>query len=197
MGHSCRGWDNGECEGTPYCPPRCPRYVDGDGDAYVLRPYRPSDRSSLVDMYLQMDTDSRTLGLPPVTERRIQDWLDGLTRDGWSLVANRDDRIVGHVGVTPASESEPHLVVFVHQDWRNRGIGSQLLRQMIAYADEWGHDGLALTVTGDNRRAIAIYDNLGFDVVGRLRTEIEMSLSLDEPIADRVKRPPIAWGDEE
>jgi RimJ/RimL family protein N-acetyltransferase len=147
-------------------------------------------------MYLRIDADARTLGLPPVTEHRINDWLDGLTRDGWSLLARHDGAIIGHVGVTPADDPEPHLVVFLDQEFRNRGIGSELLRQMIAYAGEWGHDALALRVTGDNRRAIDVYDNLGFDVVDRLGAELEMSLSLGDPIIARAKRPPIEWDDQ-
>jgi GNAT superfamily N-acetyltransferase len=131
-----------------------------------------------------------------VTEHRINDWLDGLTRDGWSIVARYDDEIVGHVGVTPADEARPHLVVFVDGEFRNRGIGSELLRQMIAYADEWGHDALALRVTGDNRRAISVYDNLGFDVVDRMGTELDMTLSLAHPITARAKRPPSEWDDQ-
>lgn len=193
---SCDGWDSENCRGTRHCPPRCPRFVDSEGTALVIRQYRPTDREALVAMYEDLDPQSRTMGLPPSTQRRLDRWLDSLTIDGWSLVAETDDDIVGHVGVTAADAEDPHFVVFVHQAYRNRGIGSELLRQTIAYADEWGHRMLMLTVSTDNDRAVALYDNLGFDVRERTRSQLEMQLSLDLPISDSVKRPPAERGTE-
>lgn len=33
---SCPVWHPGDCEGTPHCPPRCPRYVAHDGTAVTV-----------------------------------------------------------------------------------------------------------------------------------------------------------------
>jgi len=194
MGHerewACTGWDNSECVGTPFCPPRCPRFRDRDSVQGIVRPHKAADTAELVEMYLDLDPADRTMGLPPATESRLRTWLDRFIDDGWSLVAETESSIVGHTGVTPEDASEPHLVVFVANDARGRGIGSELLRHLIAHAADSGHDALTLTVAADNDAAVTVYDNLGFDVVEQMRGEFEMRLSLAEPVAERVQRPP-------
>jgi GNAT superfamily N-acetyltransferase len=187
---ACSGWDNSECVGTPVCPPRCPRFSDRESVQGIVRPHDAADTDELVEMYLALDPADRTMGLPPATESRLRDWLDRFIDDGWSLVAETGSSIVGHTGVTPEDASEPHLVVFVADDARGRGIGSELLRHLVAHAADSGHDALTLTVAADNDPAVTVYDNLGFDVVEQMRGELEMRLSLSEPVVNRAQRPP-------
>jgi ribosomal protein S18 acetylase RimI-like enzyme len=137
-----------------------------------------------------MAGEASTLGLPPKTPARRDDWLATLTENGLNLVAVAEDRVLGHVAAVPVDDENPELVVFVHPEMRGRGVGTELLKQVVAYADERGAESLRLTVASGNRRAIHVYDNLGFDVAERLERELEMRLALDEPVAARVKRPP-------
>lgn len=187
---ACDGWDSSQCVGTPYCPPRCPRFTDRDSSTVLVRPHQPDDLEELVEMYLDFDPADRTMGLPPATETQLRGWLDRFVDDGWSLVAEVDSTVVGHAGVTPGDAVAPHLVVFVADEAQGRGIGSELIRQLVAYAAERGHETLVLTVEAGNDAAITVYDNVGFDVVERLGGELEMHLSLDAPIAEAVRRPP-------
>lgn len=187
---ACDGWDSSECEGTPYCPPRCPRFTDRESDAALVRPHQSTDTDGLVEMYLDLDPADRTMGLPPVTEDELRQWLGRFTDDGWSLVARADGAVVGHTGVTPGDAAAPHLVVFVADDAQGRGIGSELIRQLVAHAADRGHEALTLTVNAGNDAAITVYDNVGFDTIEHLGGQLEMQLSLDAPIADRVRRPP-------
>ncbi|KOX95452.1 MULTISPECIES: GNAT family N-acetyltransferase [Halorubrum] len=187
---ACDGWDSSRCEGTPYCPPRCPRFTDRESATALVRPHQPADVDALVEMYLDLGPDARTMGLPPVTESKLRRWLGRFTDDGWSLVAESDDTVVGHTGVTPDNAPAPHLIVFVADEAQGRGIGSELIRQLVAHAADRGHEALSLTVAADNHAAVTVYDNVGFDVIEQLGGELEMRLSLDDPIADRVRRPP-------
>ena len=190
-GVACDGWDYSGCEGTKYCPPRCPRFVDGDGTALLVRPYESDHRDALVQMYEEIDADSRTLGLPPESREGIEDWLDHLTSNGWNLVALAGDDVIGHIAAAPLDDEEPHIVVFVHHAYQNRGLGIELIRQLIAHADDRDHGALVLTVAAENERARTVYDNIGFDVSDRLATEITMRLAIEEPIAKRVRLPPV------
>lgn len=70
------------------------------------------------------------------------------------------------------------------------GIGIELIRQLIAHADDRDHGALILTVAAENERVRAVYNNIGFDVTERLATEITMRLSIEEPIAKQVQLPP-------
>ncbi len=195
-GASCSAWDNSRCEGTAYCQPRCPRVFDDDGRAYVVRPVADGDREPLLDMYDAMDLASTTLGLPPRTRERTERWLDGLAGDGLDLLAISGDRVLGHVAAAPVSADDRELVVFVHPDERGRSVGTELLKQLVAYADADGCESLVLTVDSDNERAVHVYDNLGFDVAERLRRELTMTLDLDAAIAERVQAPPAERADD-
>lgn len=193
----CTYWDPSACEGTIGCPPRCPRAIDERGVPYLVRPYRADDFESLVAMYEEFDESATTMGLPPYTCPRIESWLEELTSEGWNLIALVDDRVVGHVAVTPADDHDPEFVVFVDADFQDRGIGSELLKQLVAYADDRDHDALSLDVSVDNRRAITVYENVGFETIDRTSLNRTMRLPLDRPIADRVQRPPAERLEEE
>jgi GNAT superfamily N-acetyltransferase len=56
--------------------------------------------------------------------------------------------------------------VFVREDARNRGIGSELLVALIDAADERGYAQLLLTPSSD---AQSFFRRLGFDDAGLLR----------------------------
>lgn len=186
---ACSFWDNAACTGTPYCPPRCPRFVDREEVPLVISPYE-DDFEALVAMYEDIDGDNRTVGLPPLGRENIAEWLDSLTADGWNLLARDGDRVVGHVGVAPADAEDPQFVIFVHDDYQRRGLGTELVRHAVAYAEDRGHDALRLNVAKENRDAIDVYRNVDFEVIEEGTLEVDMELSLDEPVAEAVQRPP-------
>ncbi|AGB36598.1 GNAT family N-acetyltransferase [Natronococcus occultus] len=188
----CTAWDNSECRGTPYCPPRCPRFESKTGAALLVRSYEAGDFDPLVRMYDEFDQYSRSMGLPPNGVSKIESWLDQLTSTGWNLVAFDGDRAIGHVAVVP-SESVDHrwkFLIYVHQEYQNEGVGSEMLKQLVAYADEKDGNELALEVSTGNKRAITVYKNIGFEVVERGLSELSMSLELQSPLAERLQRPP-------
>jgi RimJ/RimL family protein N-acetyltransferase len=189
-GATCSAWDNSECGGTPYCPPRCPRFEGKDGTPYVARPFREGDRSALVSMYADLDRFSRANGLPPINVPQIESWLDRLLENGWNLVVVDGSEVVGHVAAVPVDSAAPEFVIFVHQDHQNNAVGTELVKQLIAYADERDHEGLTLEVSTGNERAITVYENVGFEVTKEKLSEIEMELDLDGPLAERLQRPP-------
>ena len=188
--NACSGWDNSECEGTPHCPPRCPRYVDDEGTPVVIRPYEPDDREALLEMYDAIE-DS-TMGLPPERREDRERWIDRLASDGWNLIATVGDRVVGHVAVVPADAADPEFVVFVRPGFRDRGIGTELLEHVVAYAGDRDHDELNLNVSKGRRRAITVYEKLGFDVTEVQQMNLEMRLPLEEPLVTAAQRPPAA-----
>lgn len=192
---ACDGWNNADCVGTEHCPPRCPRFFDGAGVPLVIRPFEPGDMTALVEMYAAIDDESRTMGLPPTDRAGIEAWLSRLTESGWNLIAFDGDRAVGHVGVAPAGARAPEFVIFVHQAYQGRGLGTELVKQTVAYAADDGYETLTLSVSKGNRRAIQVYRNVGFESAEdplAPGVELEMRLPLSAPIADLVRLPPAA-----
>lgn len=187
-GGAKRYWDNGQCTGSPYCQPRCPRYIDKEGTPVTIRPYQDHDHEQLVEMYVNLDPVHRTMGIPPTRREQIEEWVSGLATKDVNLVALAHNRIIGHTVV--ASTDDPEFVVFVHQAYHDRGVGTELTKQAIAYAATKGFDTIYLTVEAANRRAIHVYKKLGFEFTDDRRPELEMELELGKQIAKTVQQVP-------
>ena len=189
---ACSGWRADQCEGTPLCPPRCPRFVDRDGRSYVIRPLTDDSVDAAVEMYRDYPEEHRSMGLPPTTEREIRDWLWRLHERGTNLLVWDGDRVVGHCGFAPDDGVEPEFVVYVDPAYHGRGLGSELTRQAVAYAADAGHRALVLHVDERNQTAVAVYRKHGFVVENRSGTELRMRLPLDGPTARETRLAPAA-----
>jgi len=192
--NACGGWNVDGCEGTPFCPPRCPRFVGKHGTAFLIRQLPVSEDlpDALVEMYREYPREHRSMGVPPTTEKQIRRWLATLHDRGTTLLAWDGDRVVGHTGFAPADGDEPEFLVYVDPEYHGRGLGTELTRQAIAYAAAAGHRALRLNVDRDNHVAVAVYRKLGFETVDRTAVELEMRLPLDGPTAAESQLAPAA-----
>ena len=167
-GERCGGWDNSACSGTPYCPPRCPRFVDKLGTALLVLPAEDArlDADALVDLY-DCGPEGHTLSYPPYRTRgALRDWLVELMDRARSFVALDGGRPVGHALFAPEADDEPEFAVFVDVDHRGRGIAGELLRHCIVHAAADGHDALVMHVQENNGAMLALATTHGFSVVG-------------------------------
>ncbi|WP_280535368.1 GNAT family N-acetyltransferase [Halopenitus sp. POP-27] len=187
---ACSYWAPDDCEGTPHCPPRCPRFVDKHGTPWTIREATESDRNGLREMYGTFTSAERAQGLPPVNDRQIETWLDRLFDRGLNVVAVGPDGIAGHAVYTPTYVADPELAVFVGPAYHGRGLGTELCKQIIALGAANGREAIELTVEPSNSVACGIYRRLGFEVVERKAREIEMRLPLSTATAIEVQHPP-------
>jgi RimJ/RimL family protein N-acetyltransferase len=119
------------------------------------------------------------LGLPPLTRQAIENWVDYLASNGFAIVAEHEDRIVGHLVIVPTEDNKVDLTIFIHQDFQNRGMGQEMMRLIIDYCRRAGFDGIMLVTERTNSRAIHVYKKLGFKVVAPYY-EYDMYLPLKE-----------------
>jgi len=196
----CAYWNVSECEGTRHCPPRCPRFVDREGVPWVVRPARSEDRDALVAMYDDFTADQVAQGLPPRTRQRIDEWVGDLLAEGCNFVVVGDDGPVGHALYTPTDDEVPEFAVFVHQEYQDRGIGTEVSKHVLATAAAADRDALTLVVKPDNRAARHLYDKLGFEIVeqhtfehrGRRTETLKLRQSLAPADVIAYQRPPVA-----
>lgn len=100
----------------------------------TLRPASPADREMLRAMYKQFEPRPASLGLPP--RARIDEWLDQLEA-GVNFLAFLDGRLVGH-GVLCPGDGTGEVAIFVHQDYRGRGVGRRLLTTLVEEGKRMG-----------------------------------------------------------
>jgi GNAT superfamily N-acetyltransferase len=162
--------------------PRPPsRFTDHDGRAIEIRTGFPRD--ALAEMYDDFAPSSRAQGLPPVGERRIQEWLDVLEEGVNVVTSHVDDQsssdiAVGHACLLDCGDGTSELTIFVHQDYQLAGIGSRLIRGLLGAGQANGVERIWLTVERSNHVAMNLYRSVGFETSSAGGIEHEMELQL-------------------
>jgi len=126
-------------------------------------------------------------------ERIEKGWLSNL-QNLMSIVALFQNRIVGHsqIFIFPHSRRKVtgDLLIYVHQDFQDVGLGTVMLIKLLQLAKKDGMHRIVLYVVADNKRAVHLYEKLGFKIEGFLRDsyfgedkqdhqELAMGLMLD------------------
>ncbi len=162
----------------PYEPP--PKtFTDAHGHRIRVEHY-DGEFDALVEMYLQFDPEDRAQGIPPTGEDRIRTWLETLLNDGCvNVVAKHDDGPVGHATLVPDDDGTYELAIFVLREYQGAGVGTELIKSLLAAGRESGIETVWLTVERWNNAAIALYKNVGFEPSDTNSFELEMAARLE------------------
>lgn len=101
----------------------------------------------------------------PWSERSVASELNN--KLAFWLVAEEDGRVAGYVGSQTVIDESDVMNVAVHPDFRRQGIAETLMVQLVDALKEMGSHCLTLEVRASNDPAIALYEKLGFEEVGR------------------------------
>jgi RimJ/RimL family protein N-acetyltransferase len=153
-------------------------FTDRTGARATVRSFRQQDFKALLEMYYQFEPKRIAQRLPPRTEEQIQRWLTSLTRDGTNFVALVGRHIVGHTVICNLLDGRAELAIFVHQNFQNRGIGSQLIQLAKRAAIAAGYQKIWISVESSNLQAIRFFLKSGFQFTGSFDSESEMILDL-------------------
>jgi GNAT superfamily N-acetyltransferase len=123
-----------------------------------LRRATPADREALVEMYLSFEPKGVCLGLPP--REHPGSWLDGLSAYPNFLLA-ASGHIAGHAVLCTDGDSA-EVAVFVHQEFRGRGLGKWLLSEVVAEARRRGLRRVWGVTEPDNIPMLRLANSLGF-----------------------------------
>ena len=82
------------------------------------------------------------------------------------LVATHEDHVIGYVGSQTVLGETDMMNIAVHPDWRERGIGTELILALIQELTEQGSHSLMLEVRVSNEPAKSLYTKMGFEAVG-------------------------------
>jgi len=128
-----------------------------------LRTCGDGDFSCLLDMYEVFSPKPASQGLPPEDPETCECWAQNLLEIGMNLLVWREGKVIGHAAVVPdPGDKSGEFVIFVHQDFRNLGIGTKLTRVALEWARKRVYDSIWLTVANTNFIAIKLYKKIGF-----------------------------------
>jgi RimJ/RimL family protein N-acetyltransferase len=91
------------------------------------------------------------------------------------LVAEVDGKVVASSEIDRRSGYEEHVGVIgiaIKSDFRDLGIGTEMMKALIKQARKWGLKVLTLTAFASNNRAIHVYERVGFVQTGRVPKKI-------------------------
>ncbi len=123
------------------------------------------------------------LDLPEIS-KYIENWASPgdfgiIARDGevpvgavWGRLFKSTNKGYGYI-----DDKTPELTMAVKNNYRNRGIGAELMRRFLILAKEKGHKAVSLSVDKRNRAA-NFYLGMGFKIINEAETAYTMKMLL-------------------
>ena len=142
-----------------------------------IRPAAPGDFPAILSIFNEVIANSTAVySLEPTTiEERIA-WADARTRDGFPvIVAVQDGEVVGFAsfgtfrGAWPGYRFSVEHSVHVRHDRRRAGIGSRLVRELLALAEAMKMHVMIGGVDAANEASVRMHERLGFERVAHFR----------------------------
>jgi len=153
--------------------------VDKSGRPFEIGMSCAEDFPSLLEMYRVFSPKPASQGVPPETPEACHRWLKNLFEIGQNLLAWRSNHVIGHAALAPdVRDKSAEFVIFVGQDDRNLGIGTELTHFTLEKSRQLGIDAVWLTVNIYNFIAVKLYKKVGFEDSDRDRPERIMCIKL-------------------
>ncbi len=153
------------------------RFKAKDGKEVTVRTPRWEDLDDLMELLNSLVDEGAMIGRNKrITREEEADWLAKLfvvleKGEGYSLVAEADGRVVGTCGLKKKKSWWSHVGevgVGIKEEYRGIGIGTAMLRRLLAQADEMDLRILVLKLFSTNKVAYHLYEGLGFKETGRI-----------------------------
>lgn len=159
---------------------------------YNIREISESEYSVLEDFLYEAIFIPEGVEAPPreiIYKPELQVYIKsfGTQNDDYCLVAEVDNKIVGAVWVRIMNDyghiddQTPSLAISIYKDFRNNGIGTALMKNMLALLKNQGYKRASLAVQKQNY-AVKMYKNVGFKIVGENDEEYIMICDFTEDL---------------
>ncbi len=152
----------------------------GEGSESILvRLATNSDAAAMADIYnYEVENSTATMDLVTRTVADQRQWIADRSGAFSALVAvTSHDAIVGFAALSPFKERAAYRPtvedsVYVHRDWARRGIGRQLLSELLTVAANSGFHSVMARIEASGTASQALHAALGFQRIG---VEIEVA----------------------
>ncbi len=118
----------------------------------------------MADIEEVMEIEEKSFNIPWPRQAFVKELCDN--KFACYLVARWEGRVVAYGGMWFILD-EAHITnIAVHPDYREKGIGTRLLKEMIAYGVSREITSFTLEVKVSNQKAINLYKKEGFEAAG-------------------------------
>ena len=158
-----------------------------DGSEVVLRAIRWDDLHAVLELANDLVSERAidpNFGLLLDKKQSLDteaDWLSAKLAsiekgEQISVIAEVGSRIVGNSEVVRGKMTDEYhhgvLGIAIHRDYRNLGIGLEMIRTLVEESRKSGLKTISLEAFAINLRAIHVYESAGFRQVGRIPKKI-------------------------
>lgn len=141
----------------------------------IVRDARRSDLPSILEIYNDAVTNlAATFDIIPQTLAQRETWFSGHGKAHPLIVAERGERVVGYASLSkfrdkPAYSRSSEDSVYVHPDFRGMGIGTLLMKEIIARAVQLGYHTVIAGIVPPNQASVRLHNRFGFKRVGTFK----------------------------
>jgi phosphinothricin acetyltransferase len=142
---------------------------------YALRQATDADQRAILEIYNDAVLHSTaTFDLEPRTWEGQQRWYQEHRSPYAVFVATVGDRVAGWGSLSqfrprPGYRHTAEDSIYVHQDFRGRGIGAALLERLVEAAYRGRFHTVMALIDGDNAVSVRLHERFGFRQVGTFR----------------------------
>lgn len=155
---------------------------------YKIRPIRKAEIPQLKDFLYEAIFIPEGVAAPPreiVNDESLQVYIRnfGQEPDDRCLVAEVDNKIVGAIwsrimnDYGHIDDNTPSIAISLYKEYRNQGIGTALLQQMLILLKADGYKSVSLSVQKANY-AMQMYQKAGFQIISDDADEAIMKCTL-------------------
>ncbi|MBI3073634.1 MAG: N-acetyltransferase [Deltaproteobacteria bacterium] len=119
-------------------------------------------------------TSTCTFDIEPRPPEPPEVWLSQHPASYPAIVACDGDKVVGWATLSPhrtrcAYQNTVESSVYIHRDQHRRGIGRQLMKDLVQRAATLGHHTILAGIADHQQASLRLHEALGFTSVGCLR----------------------------
>ena len=150
---------------------------------YKIREIRKNEYSILFDFLYEAIFITEGMDKPPksiIEQPELQVYIKDFGKaDDWCFVVEIKEKIVGAVWVRIMNDyghiddETPSFAISLYEEYRNMGIGTALMRDMLEFLKNKGYRRTSLSVQKVNY-AVRMYQKVGFEVVDENEEEYIM-----------------------
>ncbi|WP_330640808.1 GNAT family N-acetyltransferase [Anaerovorax odorimutans] len=155
---------------------------------YKIRNMKPCEYPRLADFLYEaiFQRDGENPAPKDIIQKpELQIYIENFGKgpDDYCLCAEAEGRLVGAVwartikGYGSIDDAVPELAISLYKPYRGQGIGTAMMRRMLAVLQNAGYTKVSLAVQKDNY-AFNMYRLLGFQIVGENTEEYIMKYDL-------------------